>query len=291
MIQSCWAAVGLEVERDLRQREAQHGVVDGDEQHRQHEHGERDPAARASDAAGSTARRRRAIDRLVRAACCVMTSITIPSSRYSNRSWPDAARYDRAMSVLPHARESVLDAFEAILVRRRRASGDAGRHRARRRSLQGRPALPLRLEGGARRRALVDRSTRSSTHDIDAIDRRPRGPIAYFLRSLVSQDDPLDRAILATSRLAQGGSAAAARPSAGCGSAGERAAAARRGPDRGPRPSCSSSDGLYFDTALHGDERSGCRCPARRRAGRAHRACSSGSRDADRAAGGRLRTR
>ena len=35
----------LEVERDLRQREAQHGVVDRDEQHRQHEHDERSPAA------------------------------------------------------------------------------------------------------------------------------------------------------------------------------------------------------------------------------------------------------
>ena len=38
---------GLEVERDLRQGEAQHGVVDRDEQHRQHEHDERRPAAPA----------------------------------------------------------------------------------------------------------------------------------------------------------------------------------------------------------------------------------------------------
>ena len=42
---------GLEVERDLRQGEAQHGVVDRDEQHRQHEHDQRQPS-RASRPGG-----------------------------------------------------------------------------------------------------------------------------------------------------------------------------------------------------------------------------------------------
>jgi hypothetical protein len=45
--------------------------------------------------------------------------------------------------------------------------------------------------------------------DIAAITSAPEGAVAYFLRSSVMHNDPLDRAIIATSRLAQGGHASA----------------------------------------------------------------------------------
>ena len=64
-----------EIARDRRQREAQHGVVDRDEQHRQHEHRERDPGASRCtrrptgvDARGGL---RRALDRLGGGLCGV----------------------------------------------------------------------------------------------------------------------------------------------------------------------------------------------------------------------------
>ena len=44
--------------------------------------------------------------------------------------------------------------------------------------------------------------------------RAEEGPVAYFLRSSVMQNDPLDRALIATSRLAQGGSTAASASAA-----------------------------------------------------------------------------
>lgn len=60
------------------------------------------------------------------------------------------------------------------------------------------------LEAGliARLRELVD-------EDVAAIESAPEGPVAYFLRSSVMEDAPLDRAIIAASRLAQSGNAPA----------------------------------------------------------------------------------
>ena len=47
------------------------------------------------------------------------------------------------------------------------------------------------------------------TEDIADMAAATEGPVAYFLRTSVMDDDPLDRAIIAVSRLAQGGSSAA----------------------------------------------------------------------------------
>ena len=112
------------------------------------------------------------------------------------------------MSRPPRARESVLDAFEAILIDdgERAATMDATARAAgvSKGGLLYHFGSKDALEAGLLERlgALVD-------EDIAAITSAPEGPVAYFLRSSVMHNDPLDRVIIAASRLAQGGSAAA----------------------------------------------------------------------------------
>lgn len=112
------------------------------------------------------------------------------------------------MSRPPHARDSVLDAFEDLLIGHgeRAATMDAVSraagvskggllyHFPTKEALES--ALLTRLD------ALVDA-------DIEAIASASEGAVAYFLRSSIMNDDPLDRAIIAVSRLAQGGSSGA----------------------------------------------------------------------------------
>ena len=57
--------------------------------------------------------------------------------------------------------------------------------------------------------ALIERLQSLVRTDVDLMSTAPEGPIAYFLHTSVMANDPIDRAILATSRLAQGGNAAA----------------------------------------------------------------------------------
>jgi AcrR family transcriptional regulator len=89
--------------------------------------------------------------------------------------------------------------------------------------------------------------------DVAAIESAPEGAIAYFLRSSVMDDDPLDRAIIAVSRLAQAGSAPA---SAALQEMRTRWADALR-PHVRDEASLDVvmlvSDGLYFNNALGGD--------------------------------------
>jgi len=112
------------------------------------------------------------------------------------------------MSRPPLAREKVLDAFEAILIEdgARAATMDAAARAAgvSKGGLLYHFGTKDALEAGilGRLSALVD-------DDVAAMATAAEGPVAYFLRSSVMENDPLDRAILATSRLAQGGSAAA----------------------------------------------------------------------------------
>lgn len=155
------------------------------------------------------------------------------------------------MSRPPLAREKVLDAFEAILVDEgeRAATMDATARGAgvSKGGLLYHFASKDALEAGVieRLRQLVD-------EDVAAMSSSPEGPVAYFLRSSAMQNDPLDRAILAASRLAQGGNAAASdalrdirekwadaiRPSAPDGAALDLVMLV--------------SDGLYFNNALAG---------------------------------------
>lgn len=156
------------------------------------------------------------------------------------------------MSRPPLARERVLDAFERILIDdgERAATMDATARAAgvSKGGLLYHFASKEALEAGivARLSALVDA-------DIAAIAAAGDGAIAYLLRTSVMDDDALDRAIIAASRIAQGGSATAA-------------AALREMRDRWEdalRPHTRDqaaldlvmlvSDGLYFNNALHGE--------------------------------------
>lgn len=98
----------------------------------------------------------------------------------------------------------MLDAFEAILIDagERAATMDATARAAgvSKGGLLYHFASKEALEGAIveRLRALVDA-------DVTQMAAAAEGPIAYFLRTSVMENDPLDRAILASSRLAQGG--------------------------------------------------------------------------------------
>jgi AcrR family transcriptional regulator len=156
------------------------------------------------------------------------------------------------MSRPPRARESVLDAFETILIDdgERAATLEATARAAgvSKGGLLYHFASKDALEAGVieRLQALVD-------EDIAAITTAPEGPIAYFLRSSALENDPLDRALVAVSRLAQGGHTPA--------SAALRRVRERWGEAMRPHAKDDASldlvllvsDGLYYNNALKGD--------------------------------------
>jgi AcrR family transcriptional regulator len=155
------------------------------------------------------------------------------------------------MSRPPRARESVLDAFETILIDEgeRGATMDATSRAAgvSKGGLLYHFASKDALEAG-----LIERLDALVDEDIAAIISAPEGAVVYFLRSSVMQNDPLDRAIIATSRLAQGGNAAA---SAALREIRERWEAAIRPHIRDQAALdlvMLVSDGLYFNNALDG---------------------------------------
>lgn len=145
----------------------------------------------------------------------------------------------------------MLDAFEAILVDEgeRGATMDATARAAgvSKGGLLYHFASKDALESG-----LIARLTALVEEDVAAMKAAPEGPIAYFLYTSVNSNDPIDRAILATSRLAQGGNTAA----------GEALRGIRDQWADALRPHTKDataldlvmlvSDGLYFNNALSG---------------------------------------
>lgn len=57
--------------------------------------------------------------------------------------------------------------------------------------------------------ALAERLARLTDDDLERMRVAPEGPVAYYVRTSVMEDDALDRALVATTRLTQGGSATA----------------------------------------------------------------------------------
>ncbi|MBN9223538.1 MAG: transcriptional regulator [Microbacterium sp. SCN 70-27] len=109
----------------------------------------------------------------------------------------------------PRARESVLDAFERLLVDEgeRAATMDAA---ARAAGVSKGGLLYHFASKDALEAALIERLTVLVDEDVAAMASAPEGPVAFFVRTSVMDDDPLDRALIATSRLAQAGHADAA---------------------------------------------------------------------------------
>lgn len=109
----------------------------------------------------------------------------------------------------PLARERVLDAFESILIEdgERTATLDATAKAAgvSKGGLLYHFASKDELAAGmiARLEDLVD-------EDLVGMSSAEDGPVAYYVRTSVMENAPLDRALIAVSRLAQGGSADAA---------------------------------------------------------------------------------
>jgi len=108
----------------------------------------------------------------------------------------------------PLARERVLDAFEDILVRdgERAATLDATAKAA------GVSKGGLLYHFGSKdelAEGLIERLNRLVDEDVTAMASAEEGPVSFFIRTSVMENDPLDRAIIAVSRLSQGGYAAA----------------------------------------------------------------------------------
>lgn len=112
------------------------------------------------------------------------------------------------MSRPPHARESVLDAFEELLI----AEGERAATIEATARIAGVSKGGLLYHFGSKdalEAGLVERLDELVTADIDAMSSSPDGPVAFFVRTSAMSDDPLDRVIIAVSRLAQGGHGAA----------------------------------------------------------------------------------
>jgi AcrR family transcriptional regulator len=112
------------------------------------------------------------------------------------------------MSRPPRARESVLDAFEALLIEEgeRGATMDAI---ARAAGVSKGGLLYHFASKAALEAALIERLEVLSEADTRSIAEDPAGPVDAFIRTSIDTGGPVDRAIIAVSRLAQRGSAPA----------------------------------------------------------------------------------
>ncbi|WP_022890509.1 TetR/AcrR family transcriptional regulator [Agromyces italicus] len=114
------------------------------------------------------------------------------------------------MSRPPAAREAVLDAFERLIIAdgERTATLDATARAA------GVSKGGLLYHFGSKQAlvaGLIERLLLLVDDDLVRIDEAPDGAIAYFLRSSLDIQTPLDRAFVAILRLAQGGDREAGR--------------------------------------------------------------------------------
>lgn len=104
----------------------------------------------------------------------------------------------------PHARDSVLDAFEQLLISDgpRAATMDATAQAA---GVSKGGLLYHFASKEALEQALMARTEQLALEDIAHMDEAPEGFVATFIRTSVMDDTPIDRALTATARLAQAG--------------------------------------------------------------------------------------
>ncbi|WP_344819824.1 helix-turn-helix domain-containing protein [Microbacterium soli] len=108
----------------------------------------------------------------------------------------------------PLARERVLDAYEDLLIAEgeRAATLDAVAKAAEVSKGGLLYHFPSKDDLAA---GLAERLAALTAADLARMRAAAEGPIAYYIRTSVMEDDALDRALIATTRLAQGGSSAA----------------------------------------------------------------------------------
>ncbi|MCK6080915.1 TetR family transcriptional regulator [Microbacterium sp. EYE_5] len=153
------------------------------------------------------------------------------------------------MSRPPRARESVLDAFEAALI-------DGG---ARSATMDAVAAAAGVSKGGllyhyaskdALESALLERMRQLVDADVADMVAAPGGVVAAFVRTSVQTDTPLDRAIVAASRLAQAGHAEASAALRDVRDVWERSLRPHTRDETALQLVLLVSDGLYFNSAL-----------------------------------------
>ncbi|MDY0909433.1 TetR/AcrR family transcriptional regulator [Microbacterium sp. CFBP9034] len=155
------------------------------------------------------------------------------------------------MSRPPLAREKVLDAFETILI----DEGERGATMEATARAAGVSKGGLLYHFGSKdalETAVLDRLRTLVEEDVAAMAASADGPIDYFLRTSVMENDPIDRAILAASRLAQGGSAPAREALRGIRDQWAGVLRAHTKDATALDLVMLVSDGLYFNNALEG---------------------------------------
>jgi len=146
----------------------------------------------------------------------------------------------------------VLDAFERILVEdgARAATLDAA---ARAAGVSKGGLLYHFASKDALESALIERLRLLVGADIATIETAPEGAVAHFVRTSVMEDDDLDRAIIATSRLAQNGHAGAIAALREMRESWEAVLRPHTKDAAALDLVMLVSDGLYFNNALGGD--------------------------------------
>lgn len=153
------------------------------------------------------------------------------------------------MSRPPLARERVLDAFETVLL----AEGERGA------TLDATAREAGVSKGGllyhfASKEALVagllERMKQRAATEMTELEAAPEGIIAAFMRSSVHTGSPLDRSIVATTRLAQNGHPDAGDALRGVREIWEGALRPHTRDDAALQLVMLVSDGLYFNNAL-----------------------------------------
>lgn len=155
------------------------------------------------------------------------------------------------MSRPPLAYEKVLDAFERLLIDdgARGATMDAT---ARAAGVSKGGLLYHFASKDALASGIVDRLRTLVDADVEQMAASPDGPVAYFLRSSIMQNDPIDRAILAASRLAQDGNAQASEALREVRDTWADALRPHTKDEASLNLVMLVSDGLYFNNALDG---------------------------------------
>ncbi|MCR2784583.1 MULTISPECIES: TetR/AcrR family transcriptional regulator [unclassified Microbacterium] len=153
------------------------------------------------------------------------------------------------MSRPPRAREGVLDAFESLLISdgARGATMDAAAHAA---GVSKGGLLYHFASKEALESALLLRMEALARDDVAGMLEAPEGIVAAFLRSSVMDDSPLDRALIAASKLAQNGSAAAIDALRRVRELWEQALRPHTRDETALQLVLLVSDGLYFNNAL-----------------------------------------
>lgn len=156
------------------------------------------------------------------------------------------------MSRPPRARESVLDAFEALLIAEgeRAATMDAT---ARAAGVSKGGLLYHYASMEALEAALLERMEALVREDVEEMRADPAGLVAAFVRTSVMDDSPVDRALIAGSKLAQSGNADAAQALRRVRQQWEDALRPHTRDETALQLVLLVSDGLYFNNSLdHG---------------------------------------